>query len=63
MDPTEPVKTARPTRARKGRTIDTLLGHLPQGDRRPTAPPALDCGLPVFSSGSVVTRSITARLG
>ena len=63
MDPTEPVKTARPTRARKGRTIDTLLGHLPQGDRRPTAPPPSTVVCRSFSSGSVVTRSITARLG
>ena len=37
MDPTESVKTARPTRARKGRTIN-LAWYLPQGDRRPTAP-------------------------
>jgi predicted ATP-grasp superfamily ATP-dependent carboligase len=28
--------------------LDALLGHLPQGDRRPTAPPALDRGLPVL---------------
>ena len=48
MNPTEPDKTAMATRARKGRTIDTLLGRLPQGDRRPTAPPALDRGLPVL---------------
>jgi predicted ATP-grasp superfamily ATP-dependent carboligase len=46
--PIESVKTAMLTRARKGRTIDTFLGHLPQGDRRSTAPPALDCGLPVL---------------
>src|ERR1700722_4974235 len=37
------------TRARKGHTFDTtLLGHLPRGDRRPTAPPDLDSGLPVL---------------
>ena len=37
------------TRARKGHTFDTtLLGHLPRGDRRPTAPPDLDPGLPVL---------------
>ena len=48
MNPIESVKTAMLTRARKGRTIDTILGHLPRGDRRSTAPPALDCGLPVL---------------
>ncbi len=48
MNPIEPVKTAMPTRARKGRTIDPLFRHLPRGDRRSTVPPALDCGLPVL---------------
>ena len=48
MNPTEPDKTAMASRDRKGRTIDALLGHLPRGDRRPTAPPALDSGLPVL---------------
>jgi predicted ATP-grasp superfamily ATP-dependent carboligase len=42
------VKTAMSKRARKRRTFDTLLGHLPRGDRRPTAPPDLDPGLPVL---------------
>ena len=37
MNPTEPVKAAMATRARKGRTTDTLLRRLPQGDRRSTA--------------------------
>ena len=36
------------TGAREGRTIDTLLGRLPHGDRRRTPPPALDCTLPVL---------------
>ncbi len=48
MDPIEPVKPAMTTRARKRRTFDTVLGHLPRGDRRPTAPPDLDPGLPVL---------------
>lgn len=48
MNPAEPVNTVKATRARKGRTLDTLLSHLPRGDRRPTAPPALDRGLPVL---------------
>jgi len=48
MNPVEPAKRGMPTRTRKGRTVDTLLGHLPQGDRRPTAPPDLDSGLPVL---------------
>jgi len=63
MDPTEPVKTARPTRAREGRTINTLLGHLPQGDRRRIAPPPSTVVCRSFSSGSAITRSITARSG
>lgn len=48
MNPIKPVKTAKPTRARKGRAFDTLLGHLPQTERRPTPPPDLDPGLPVL---------------
>jgi len=48
MNPIEPAKPAMATRARKGHTFDTLLGHLPRGDRRPTAPPDLDPGLPVL---------------
>jgi D-aspartate ligase len=48
MNPIEPAKPAMATRARKGHTFDTVLGHLPRGDRRPTAPPDLDPGLPVL---------------
>jgi len=48
MNPTQAVKAAMSTRARKGRAFDTLLGHLPRGDRRPTVPPDLDPGLPVL---------------
>ena len=48
MNPIELAKPAMATRARKGRPFDTLLGHLPRGDRRPTAPPDLDPGLPVL---------------
>jgi len=36
------------TRSRKGHPFDTLLSHLPRGDRRSTAPPDLDSGLPVL---------------
>jgi predicted ATP-grasp superfamily ATP-dependent carboligase len=42
------VKTAMSKRARNTHTFDTLLGHLPRGDRRPTTPPDLDPGLPVL---------------
>ena len=38
MNPIKPVKTAKPTRARKGRAFDTFLGHLPQ--RRAPSDPA-----------------------
>ena len=48
MNPTDPAKAARVTRARKGHTFDTVLGHLPRGDRRSTAPPDLDPRLPVL---------------
>ena len=44
----KPGVAAAPTQGRKRRTIDTLFGHLPHGDRRPTAHPALDPGLPVL---------------
>jgi D-aspartate ligase len=36
------------TGARGRSTFGTLLGHLPRGDRRATAPPDLDAGLPVL---------------
>ncbi len=48
MNPIEPAKPAMATRARRGHTFDTLLGHLPRGDRRATPPPDLDPGLPVL---------------
>ena len=44
----ERVKMAMSRWPREKRTFDTLLGHLPRGDRRPTAPPDLDPALPVL---------------
>ena len=46
-----PGRTAAPTdsaRPREGRSLDTVLGHLPRGDRRSSKPPNLDSGLPVL---------------
>jgi D-aspartate ligase len=44
----ERVKMAMSKWPREKHTFDTLLGHLPRGDRRPTAPPDLDPGVPVL---------------
>ena len=46
-----PGLTAAPTdsaRPREGRSLDTVFGHLPRGDRRSSKPPSLDPGLPVL---------------
>ena len=63
MNPVEPAKRGYATRTRKGRTVDTLLGHLPQGDRHPTAPPDLDSGLPVLLVRVVGHYPIASRRG
>jgi D-aspartate ligase len=44
----ERVRMAISKPHRQIRTFDTLLGHLPRGDRRLTTPPDLDPGLPVL---------------
>jgi len=48
VSPMRSITPTASTRARRRRTLDTLLGHLPRGDRRSTAPPDLDPALPVL---------------